>query len=94
MRHWINTLATYASPVIGDLPVSAVTTPLVLQILQPIWASKTETATRVRGRIEKVLDWAKVQGYRSGDNPAVWKGHLSEARGRRAPRKRGDGPDR
>ena len=78
-EQWRNTLATYASPVIGDLPVSAVTTPLVLQILQPIWASKTETATRVRGRIEKVLDWAKVQGYRSGDNPAVWKGHLSEA---------------
>lgn len=78
-EQWRNTLATYASPVIGDLSVSAVTTPLVLQILQPIWATKTETATRVRGRIEKVLDWAKVQGYRSGDNPAAWKGHLSEA---------------
>ena len=78
-EQWRNTLATYAGPVIGDLAVSDVTTPLVLQILQPIWASKTETATRVRGRIEKVLDWAKVQGYRSGDNPAAWKGHLSEA---------------
>lgn len=76
---WRNTLKTYASPVIGDLPVSAVNTALVLKILQPIWATKTETATRVRGRIEKVLDWAKVQGYRSGDNPAAWKGHLSEA---------------
>lgn len=78
-EQWRNTLATYASPIIGDLPVGAITTPLVLRILQPIWASKTETATRVRGRIEKVLDWAKVQGYRTGDNPAAWKGHLSEA---------------
>ena len=78
-EQWRNTLTTYASPVIGGLPVSAVSTPLVLQILQPIWATKTETASRVRGRIEKVLDWAKVQGYRTGDNPAAWKGHLSEA---------------
>lgn len=78
-EQWRNTLKTYASPVIGDLPVSAVNTAFVLKILQPIWATKTETATRVRGRIEKVLDWAKVQGYRSGDNPAAWKGHLSEA---------------
>jgi len=78
-EQWRNTLATYASPVIGDLSVSAINTPVILQILQPIWASKTETATRVRGRIEKVLDWAKVQGYRSGDNPAAWRGHLSEA---------------
>ena len=77
-EQWRNTLNTYASPVIGDLPVSAVNTAFVLKILQPIWATKTETATRVRGRLEKVLDWAKVQGYRSGDNPAVWKGHLSE----------------
>ena len=78
-QQWRNTLKTYASPVIGDFPVSSVNTALVLKILQPIWATKTETATRVRGRIEKVLDWAKVQGYRSGDNPAAWKGHLSEA---------------
>lgn len=78
-EQWRNTLATYASPVIGELPVSAITTPLILQILHPIWATKTETATRVRGRMEKVLDWAKVQGYRTGDNPAAWRGHLSEA---------------
>lgn len=78
-EQWRNTLKTYASPVIGDLPVSAVNTAMVLKILQPIWATKTETATRIRGRVEKVLDWAKVQGYRSGDNPAAWKGHLSEA---------------
>ncbi len=78
-EQWRNTLTTYASPVIGDLPVSTISTALVMKILQPIWATKTETATRVRGRIEKVLDWAKVQGYRSGDNPAAWKGNLAEA---------------
>ena len=78
-EQWRNTLTTYASPVIGDLPVSTITTALVMKILQPIWSTKTETATRVRGRIEKVLDWAKVQGYRSGDNPAAWKGNLAEA---------------
>jgi integrase len=75
---WRNTLATYASPVIGTLPVSLVTTAHVLRILQPIWSTKTETATRIRGRLEKVLDWCKVRGYRTGDNPAAWKGHLSE----------------
>lgn len=76
---WRNTLATYARPVIGALPVSKIETAHVLRILSPIWATKTETATRVRGRIEKILDWAKVQGYRTGDNPAAWRGHLSEA---------------
>lgn len=77
-EQWRNTLATYASPVIGELPVSKIETAHVLRILSPIWNTKTETATRVRGRIEKILDWAKVQGYRSGDNPAAWRGHLSE----------------
>ncbi len=76
---WRNTLTTYASPVIGDLPVSRIDTSHIMRILSPIWTTKTETATRVRGRIEKVLDWAKVQGYRTGDNPAMWRGHLSEA---------------
>lgn len=76
---WRNTLATYANPVIGEIPVSKIETAHVLRILTPIWSTKTETATRVRGRIEKILDWAKVQGYRSGDNPATWRGHLSEA---------------
>lgn len=73
---WRNTLATYASPVIGSLPVSKIETAHVLRVLTPIWATKTETATRLRGRIEKILDWAKAQGYRSGDNPAAWRGHL------------------
>lgn len=73
---WRNTIATYASPVIGALPVSKIDTAHVLRILTPIWLEKTETATRLRGRIEKILDWAKAQGYRAGDNPAAWRGHL------------------
>ena len=73
---WRNTIASYASPVIGTLPVSKIDTAHVLRILTPIWLEKTETAVRLRGRIEKILDWAKAQGYRSGDNPAAWRGHL------------------
>ncbi len=75
-QQWENTLATYASPIIGDLPVSRVDTAQVLRVLQPIWTAKAETASRLRGRIESVLDWARVQGYREGENPARWKGHL------------------
>ena len=73
---WRNTLRDYAYPVIGKLPVAAVDTALVLRILQPIWTTKTETASRVRMRIERVLSWATVNGYRSGDNPAKWEKHL------------------
>jgi len=73
---WINTLTTYAFPTIGDLPVQAIDGALVLKVLEPIWETKTETATRVRQRIEKVLDWATVRKYRQGDNPAVWRGRL------------------
>ena len=76
IAQWKNTLTTYASPIIGQLPISEVTTPLVVKILSPIWKTKTETATRLRGRIEKVLDWATVAGYREGENPARWRGHL------------------
>ena len=75
-QQWTNTLTTYASPVIGALPVGAIDVGLVLQILEPIWATKTETASRLRGRIEVILDWAKVRGYREGENPARWKGLL------------------
>jgi integrase len=75
---WRNTLAAYAFPVIGDLPVGEVDTNLVLKILEPIWESKTETATRVRGRIEAILDAAKVRGQRAGENPARWRGHLRD----------------
>jgi integrase len=75
-QQWKNTLSTYVSPVLGKLPVSAVDTGLVLKVLEPIWARKPETASRVRGRMEAVLDWAKVRGYRDGENPARWRGHL------------------
>jgi integrase len=73
---WRNTLTTYCHPVFGKVPVRDVDTGLVMQVLQPIWATKPETAGRVRGRIETILDWAKVSGYRNGENPARWRGHL------------------
>ncbi|WP_395707965.1 tyrosine-type recombinase/integrase [Reyranella sp.] len=73
---WTATLKTYAYPVLGKLAVGDVDTGLVVRVLQPIWATKPETASRVRGRIEAVLDYAKSQGYRAGDNPARWAGHL------------------
>lgn len=73
---WENTLKTYATPVIGSLPVASVDTALVVKVLSPIWQTKTETASRLRGRIESILDWATVSQYRQGDNPARWKGHL------------------
>ena len=75
---WSATLNTYASPVIGSLQVRDVTLGHITKILEPIWATKTETASRVRGRIECVLDWATVHGYRDGENPARWKGHLDK----------------
>lgn len=75
-NQWRNTLATYAYPTLGALPVNAIDTGLVLGVFEPIWATKTETASRVRGRIEAVLDWARTRGYRDGENPARWKGHL------------------
>lgn len=77
-KQWEATLATYAAPVIGDLPVAAVNTQLVLEILEPIWTTRTETATRLRGRIEAILDWATVKHYRQGENPARWRGHLAQ----------------
>lgn len=73
---WKTTLAAYASPHIGALPVASVDTDLVMQVLAPIWETRTETATRLRGRIESILGWATVKGYRQGDNPARWRGHL------------------
>jgi len=73
---WAKTLETYASPIIGKLPVAEIELPHIRQILEPIWIEKTETANRVRGRIENVLNWATVSGYRTGENPARWKGHL------------------
>jgi len=75
---FLSTLEAYAYPKIGALPVAEITTPLVLKAIEPIWQEKTETASRVRGRIERVLDWATVRGYRAGDNPARWRGHLDQ----------------
>ena len=74
--HWRNTLATHAYPVIGKLPVQAIDTDLVLNVLEPIWTLKPETAGRVRSRIELILDWARSRGLRDGENPARWRGHL------------------
>ena len=73
---WSATLDAYAHPLIGALPVAAIDTALILKILRPIWQEKPETASRLRGRIERILDWATVQEYRRGDNPARWRGHL------------------
>ncbi|HUZ31239.1 MAG TPA: integrase arm-type DNA-binding domain-containing protein [Xanthobacteraceae bacterium] len=75
---WKTTLETYAYPVIENLSVQSIDTGLVLKVLEPIWNGKTETASRLRGRIEAVLDWAKVRGYRDGENPARWRGHLDK----------------
>jgi integrase len=76
ISQWTNTLAKYATPLIGALPVAAVDTDLVVKVLMPIWETKTETATRLRGRIECILDWATVSKFRTGENPARWRGHL------------------
>src|SRR5215469_9059154 len=76
-QQWRNTLATYVYPTIGELPVSAIDTGLVVQVLDPIWVEKPETASRVRGRIEAVLDAATARGFRQGPNPAQWKGNLA-----------------
>ena len=76
VQQWRNTLATYASPHFGKAPVSDIDQTMVLRALAPIWKTKTETASRLRGRIEQVLDWATAHGHRSGPNPARWRGHL------------------
>ena len=73
---WRASLETYAYPVFGDKPVASIDKPMVLKVLEPIWTTKTPTASRVRNRIENVLDWAKACGHRQGDNPAAWEGNL------------------
>jgi integrase len=87
---WGATLATYAEPIIGSLPVQAIDTALVMKVLEQeirdrpgklgaaLWTARPETASRLRGRIESILDWAKVRGYRDGENPARWRGHLDK----------------
>jgi hypothetical protein len=73
---WTNTLRDYAYPVFGDLPVQRIEVAHVMKVIEPIWRTKTETASRIRGRIEAVLGWAQAHGYRTGENPARWRGHL------------------
>jgi integrase len=73
---WPSTMTRFVYPVFGKLSVQAVDTGLVLKVIEPLWTVKTETASRVRGRIEAVLDWAEARGYRQGENPARWRGHL------------------
>lgn len=75
---WESTLTTYADPVFGALPVAAIDTGLVVKALEAIWTEKPETASRLRGRIESVLNWATARGYRTGENPARWRGHLDK----------------
>jgi integrase len=73
---WPATIKTYCSPVFGSLPAQAIDTALVMRVLEPIWKTKTETAKRLRGRVEAILDWSRVRGFRTAENPARWKGHL------------------
>jgi integrase len=73
---WPRTIGKYVSPVIGKLPVATIDTPLIMKVLQPLWGRIPESASRVRGRIESILNWATVSGFRTGENPARWKGHL------------------
>jgi integrase len=75
---WTATLKTYADPIIGAVPVQNVDTALVMKILEPMWSNKPETASRLRGRMQAILDWATVRGYRQGENPARWRGHLDK----------------
>lgn len=89
VAQWEATLATYAEPIIGSLSVQAIDTALVMKVLEqevhgpkkaaaPLWTARPETASRLRGRIEAILDWARVRGYREGENPARWRGHLDK----------------
>ncbi len=75
---WEATLKTYAAPVIGSLPVQSIDTGFVMKVIEPLWTTKPETASRLRGRVEAVLDWAAARNYRSGENPARWRGHLDK----------------
>jgi integrase len=75
-RQWSVSLRDHVFPVIGDLPVSAIERDAVMRVLQPVWTVKPETASRIRGRLERILDWCRVQGFRDGENPCRWRGHL------------------
>ncbi|WP_262048186.1 tyrosine-type recombinase/integrase [Bradyrhizobium sp. Bra78] len=82
-QQWSNSLRDYAHPIIGQLPVPDVDTESVLKVLRPIWNTKKETARRIRGRIEAILNSAKAEGLRTGENPALWRGHLDQVLARR-----------
>lgn len=86
ISQWSATLKTYAYPVFGDVTVGGIDVAMVTKVLDPIWTTKAETARRLRGRIEAVLDWATVRGHRQGDNPARWRGHLDKALPQRSKR--------
>jgi integrase len=86
---WASTLATYVYPVMGDLPVADIETAHVMSVIEPIWKTKPETASRVRGRIELVLDAAKARGNRQGENPARWRGHIEQILPKRTKLSRG-----
>jgi integrase len=77
-EQWKSSLATYANPVIGKMCVSDIGTPHIVEMLEPIWEDKQPTARRLLGRVERILNFAKASGYRSGDNPAAWRGHLRD----------------
>jgi integrase len=77
-EQWTNSIATHVNPVIGHLQVRDIDAGLVLRCLEPIWRTTTETASRLRGRIERILGWAKVHGYREGENPAAWTDNLDQ----------------
>jgi integrase len=78
LQQWQNTLTQYAFPLLGDLDVKTIDTALITKCLEPIWLTKNETAGRVRGRIESILDWATARKFRTGENPARWRGHLDK----------------
>jgi hypothetical protein len=75
-QQWRSSLDRYVMPTLGDIAVSAIDTSDVMRILEPLWREKTETASRVRGRTERILDFTRVRGWRAGENPARWRGHL------------------
>ena len=89
-QQWRNTIRDYASPVIGKRSISEITTEDIVRILKPIWPNKNETASRLRGRIESVLDWATAHALRAGDNPARWKGHLEHLLAKSTPEQRAE----
>ncbi|MNJ27765.1 putative prophage CPS-53 integrase [compost metagenome] len=89
-QQWTNTLSTYAFPIVGNMPVNEIETDHILQILNPIWTQKPETAARVRNRLELVLDAAKARRMRTGENPAQWRGHLDKLLPRRRLANRGN----